>query len=142
MNEEITSALKVLESRTAWRIEGTLREFPKFNPINLWFDYPIHKQDASGVLKNLEVEGECNSRNSPFKKNFSKKKSPEEAKQESMQSLETAFSGVAEKGKSTVKDLAEYLGVSEKTVRNRIKSHGGFWIDDGEIGLKGKENVD
>ena len=24
---------------SAWRIEGTLREYPKFAPINVWFDY-------------------------------------------------------------------------------------------------------
>ena len=26
---------------TAWRIEGTLREFARFDPVNLWFDYPV-----------------------------------------------------------------------------------------------------
>ena len=35
---------------TAWRIEGTLREFPKFEPVNLWFKYPVHLVDRSGVL--------------------------------------------------------------------------------------------
>lgn len=27
---------------TAWRIEGTLREFPSFEPVDVWFNYPIH----------------------------------------------------------------------------------------------------
>lgn len=43
---------------TAWRIEGTLREFPKFEPRNLWFEYPVHAPDADGSLSDLEVEGE------------------------------------------------------------------------------------
>ena len=34
---------KELDARTAWRIEGTLREFPKFAPVNLWFNYPVHQ---------------------------------------------------------------------------------------------------
>ena len=36
----------------------------------------------------------------------------------------------------TVSALAEYMGVTEKTVRNRLKEHGGFWIDDNEVGQK------
>ena len=36
----------------------------------------------------------------------------------------------------TVKDVAEYLGVTEKTVRNRAKEHGGYWMDEGAIGRK------
>lgn len=30
---------------TAWRIEGTLREFPHFQPVNAWFDWPLHVLD-------------------------------------------------------------------------------------------------
>ena len=33
---------KTTDSITAWRVEGTLREFPGFLPINIWFEYPIH----------------------------------------------------------------------------------------------------
>lgn len=44
-------------SWTAWRIEGTLREFPAFKPVNLWFDYPVHAPDADGSLSDLSVEG-------------------------------------------------------------------------------------
>ena len=39
-------------------------------------------------------------------------------------------------GDVTIQDLAEAMGVTEKTVRNRAKEHGGFWIDDGKIGRK------
>ncbi|MEY8428449.1 AAA family ATPase [Lachnospiraceae bacterium 46-15] len=47
-----------LKQRTAWRIEGTLREFPKFKPVNLWFDYPVHRMDASGSLGDIGPEEE------------------------------------------------------------------------------------
>ncbi|WP_291289281.1 AAA family ATPase [Enorma sp.] len=46
------------KSWTAWRIDGTLREFPKFAPVNLWFDYPVHAPDADGSLSDLSVEGD------------------------------------------------------------------------------------
>ncbi len=54
--ESISAAEKLAESRSAWRIEGTLREFPKFPPVNVWFDYPIHRIDMSGVLKDIQLD--------------------------------------------------------------------------------------
>ena len=130
--QEVSELRKRIIQRTAWRIDGTLREFPKFEPINLWFDYPIHKLDKIGVLKDINPDDVSQ----PWKKNFSKKKSPEEKKQERKSAIETAYSACNTDGKVTLKDLSEYMGVGEKTVRNRLKEHGGFWIDDGEIGKK------
>ena len=31
---------------------------------------------------------------------------------------------------------AEFMGVADKTVRRRIKEHGGFWVDEGTVGRK------
>lgn len=42
--------------RTAWRIEGTLREFERFPPVNLWFNYPIHNIDQRGILADVRLE--------------------------------------------------------------------------------------
>ncbi|MHC1723196.1 MAG: AAA family ATPase [Aminipila sp.] len=125
-------ARKGIQGLTAWRVEGTLREFPKFNPINLWFEYPVHHIDASGALNDVEADGES----PPWKKNFPKKKSPEERKKERNEAIETAFEACGINEKVTVQAMSEYMGVSEKTVRNRIKDHGGFWIDEGEVGKK------
>ena len=33
----------------------------------------------------------------------------------------------------TVKEVAEYLGISERTARDRIKEHGGYSYEDGKI---------
>lgn len=132
MAKDIDNAKKVAQSRTAWRIEGTLREFPKFEPINLWFDYPVHKEDVSGALKDLEFEGEP----ANWQKNFGKKKSNAERQNERKESLETAYEALSGDGKVTVQDLAEYIGKSVKTIRRHLTEHGGFWIDGNEIGLK------
>lgn len=35
------------DALTAWRIEGTLREFPHMRPANAWFDWPLHVLDPS-----------------------------------------------------------------------------------------------
>ena len=56
MWEEIRDLKKKIKQRTAWRIEGTLREFPKFEPLNVWFSYPVHKIDDSDVLKDISTE--------------------------------------------------------------------------------------
>lgn len=135
MWEDIRAVSKKIKQRTAWRIEGTLREFPKFEPLNLWFDYPVHTIDESDVLKDISTD-DFNSKNSPYKKNFNNKKSKKQRSDERKDALETAFSAVNENGKATVSDIAEYLGKSEKTVRRHIEEHGNFWIDNNEIGLK------
>lgn len=132
---DVQTARKKLESRTAWRIEGTLREFPKFAPVNLWFDYPIHSIDTVGSLKDIQPKGDT-VWNKTWKKNFQNKKTPEQREKETNESLENAFGYVAENDKCAIADLAEYLGVSEKTVRRKLKNHGGFWVDSGECGIK------
>lgn len=130
--EDVGTARKTVESRSAWRIEGTLREFPKFAPVNLWFKYPVHNIDNIGVLKDIAVDDGM----PMWKKNFSKKKTDAERKNERKNSLETAFEACGIDDKVTVKAMAEYMGVTEKTVRNRLKEHGGFWIDEGQVGKK------
>lgn len=130
--EDVGKVRKEVESRSAWRIEGTLREFPKFAPVNLWFKYPVHNIDNIGVLKDIVVDDGMPT----WKKNFAKKKTDAERKNERKNSLETAFEACGIDDKVTVKAMAEYMGVTEKTVRNRLKEHGGFWIDEGQVGKK------
>ena len=54
----------------------------------------------------------------------------------------TAFTAEGNNGQADINDIATYLGVTEKTVRNRLKEHGGFWIDGGKTGLREKEKVE
>jgi hypothetical protein len=129
---EIQRRRKAAQSMTAWRIEGTLREFPKFAPVNVWFRYPTHQTDEVGVLEDLDPEGEGPS----YKRSFAKKKSPEEKKQERREAVEMAYAASSIDGRVTLTAMADYMGVTEKTVRNRLKEHGGYWIDEGTVGQK------
>lgn len=129
---EINQAVKAVRVRSAWRIEGTLREYPKFEPVNMWFQYPVHKIDDTGTLKDIQPEAE----QPAWKKNFNKKKSPDDRKKEALEALEVAYDACGIGEKVTVKDLTEYMGLSEKTVRRRIKDHDNFWIDGGDVGKK------
>ena len=130
--DEINAARTAMQGRTAWRIEGTLREFPKFAPVNLWFDYPVHNVDNIGVLADVEPDGEV----PVWKKAQEKRKPPGDKKKERKEAIETAYSACTIDGDVTVEAMAEYMGVTEKTVRNRIKEHGDFWIDEGKVGRK------
>ncbi len=132
MMEDVEAAKRQIQARSAWRVEGTLREFPKFPPVNLWFDYPIHRADESGALRDIEPDGD----RPPWQKNLSKKKSPQDRKKDRKGSVETAYEACGIDGEVTIDALAEYMGVTEKTVRNRLKEHGGFWIDEGKVGKK------
>ncbi len=132
MMQDVETAKRLIQARSAWRVEGTLREFPKFPPVNLWFDYPVHRPDENGALGDIQPEGET----PPWQKNLRRKKSDSDRKKERNESVETAFEACGIDGDVTLKTLSEYMGVSEKTVRNRLKEHGGFWIDEGNVGKK------
>ena len=129
---QIQQAERRARARTAWRIEGTLREFPKFEPVNLWFDYPVHHMDSIGVLKDIQLEAE----KAPWQKAIGKRKTPADKKKERKQSIETAFEACGINEIVTVEDLAEYMAVTEKTVRNRLKEHGGFVVEEGNVRKK------
>lgn len=134
VNARVKEVEMSLVNRSAWRVEGTLREYPKFPPLNLWFEYPIHKVDEVGVLADVDPEGMIQP---VWSKNISKKKTSEERKKERQDELESAYFALDTGEEIKIKDIAEYLQVTEKTIRNRIKEHGGFWIEEGIVGKKG-----
>lgn len=130
--EEAKARVKIL---TAWRIEGTLREFPKFEPVNLWFDYPVHRLDDVGSLKDIQPDAEL----PPWKKGAeNNKKRAKDRKTDRKKALEEAVSDSNFGDNPSVSDVAEYLGISQRTVRDRIKEHGGFMIEDGIVLKKDK----
>ena len=118
---------------TAWRIEGTLREFPKFPAVNLWFDYPCHRLDDVGTLGDIQPETEL----PPWKKGAAKnKKSAADRKEERRRALEEAVENGNFGEEPAVRDVADYLGIAERSVRDRVKEHGGYVIEDGVIHKK------
>lgn len=139
INSFVYPARQRVRQRTAWRIEGTLREFPKFAPVNLWFDYPAHYVDAIGVLKDVDADGDVPT----WRRNFKKKKAPAESKNDRKKSIESIYEIVNSfDNKATLKSMAEYGGVTEKTVKNHLKEHGGFIItNNGEV-VRNTEKVE
>ena len=132
----ILAAKRSAEGLSAWRLEGTLREFPKFAPVNAWFDYPVHRIDDTGMLKDVDADGEQPYWKQNLKKSGKRNKSPEERRQERIDALSTAYEACSIGEKVTVKDLAEYMGKSEDTIRRYLKESGQYWVDGSEIGRK------
>jgi len=131
MAKYINPAKEAVRKRTAWRIEGTLREFPKLAPINLWFDYPIHYSDESDVLKDCKYAGEFDP-----KTNLHPKKTQEDRDKECISTIEIAFDSCQKNGVATVKELEKAINKSEDTVRRYLSKHGGFWVEKGRVGRK------
>lgn len=132
MQRDVQAAKKAVEHKTAWRIEGTLREFAKFPPVNFWFQYPIHIVDQDGMLKNAQAEGE----QAPW---TNKQKGSKKPKRDPKAEMEMAYEAGQIDGEVTLQAMAEYLGVTDRTVRNRINKHDGFEIEGGFVLRKGKK---
>lgn len=113
---------------TAWRIAGTLREFPSFDPVNIWFDYPIHLKDKSGVLRFAVEEGSLEDVRQKGRELGNKIKTA--VKKDRQGQLEAVYNDLTENGKHdiTLKEFAEYFDVGEKTIRNDLKANGKFTI--------------
>jgi RecA-family ATPase len=135
--DEVAQADAQEAAVTAWRIEGTLREFPRFPALNVWFEYPVHHVDRRGVLADIQPEAEQPAWKRNLAKSGKRKNTPEELKQERVEAIEEAFN-MCESMETpvTVKALTEYLGKSEDTVRRHLKESKKFWISEGEVGRK------
>lgn len=115
-----------VKQKTAWRVDGTLREFAKFDPVNVWFDFPIHKVDEVGVLKDVQPEGE---RPAWQKATEKRKEQAKNQKEQSLMEFELAIENCSMSEAPTKKELAEYLDISEKTVERRLEKSKNYWYD-------------
>ncbi|GAD41486.1 replicative DNA helicase [Streptococcus phage Javan59] len=133
--EELKRVRSAIQMATAWRVEGTLREFAKFKPVNMWFSYPVHSVDETGMLADIQLEES----NSYMKKAAANarggRKSKEENLKERNKKLETAYSALFDGASPvTVEEIQEYFGVkSKKTVENYVGEHDSFDIKNGIV---------
>ena len=121
IRELINQSQNAATQKTAWRIDGILREFPKFDPVNMWFDYPIHEVDEDGLLADINPEEE----KTPYQRMLeAKKKQSEKDNAEKISQFAIAFEGlVDDSGCVRLADIAEEIGVSKKTI--------GAWLGTG-----------
>lgn len=116
---EVTKA-EYGEKVTAWRLDATLREFPRIEPVDLFFSYPLHEIDALGLLKeaNLE-ENERSMENGREMGNLTKKARRADMKERLVQAM-NRDEEIGGKRK-TQKEYAEEFGVTERTIRRYLQ---------------------
>ena len=124
LDATIADRKKHADGMTAWRIEGTLREFARFEPVNLWFDYPIHKLDT-GLLEDLQPDADPRTTGrAGAAKRWGQGKADKTKK--SSQELSTAFEACTMDGEVTIYAMAEYMDLKPRTVKSRLKADGGY----------------
>lgn len=136
-------------ARSAWRIEGTLREFPRFEPVNLWFEYPLHRADTDGVLKDSNPEGEQITREGYRAQGRERKAKNDERRQaEKLSALREGMDacdrdGVERTIANVVERMPEVGGkqVSKSTVQHWVKDDRNEWCPIVNKGGKGKPGV-
>ncbi len=112
---------RLADSRaTAWRLESSLREFENIKPLNLWFEYPLHRVDDEGMLGEMPAQGTF-SAGRILNRN---------AKQTADEEFRRAFRTLATDEGVSVQDICGYLNVTDKTVYSRLRKL------DGEFSLK------
>lgn len=121
LQKQVEAAKNQARQKTAWRIEGTLREFPKFPPVNLWFDYPVHVIDDTGALGDIQPDME-----KPMwqKAAERRKEQAKKAKEKKLSAFEIEFANIEMEGREvSAQELSEKMETPSRTILS--------WLSDG-----------
>ena len=116
---------------TAWRMESSLREFENFEPVNFWFEYPIHRVDKSGELGGAYAEGSALA-------NLAKS-GKRTTENERRASLDNAYQVCNCSGIVRVSDLIEYTGFAKATIYSYLREFSDSYEIDRGIVLQKSE---
>ena len=110
---------------TAWRMDATLREFQRIEPVDLFFSYPVHEIDTGGILREANLEE--SERSMEYGREIgSLAKSAKKADMKA-RLYEAVNRDIDMTGKrKTYKLYAEEFGVSEKTIKRYMSE----WEED------------
>ena len=135
-------------SITAWRIEGTLREFSKFPPVNLYFEYPVHVVDQDGVLQDIDPD---DVKPQWQKAKEKRQEQAEKNKNKKVNQFEIEFSNIEIEGRevpaeelanklnTTPKTLLAWLGKSKKRNEDLAENFEAYYGGDGKRCIKRKD---
>ncbi|MBQ1660593.1 MAG: AAA family ATPase [Clostridia bacterium] len=124
MMQETETARKNVQGRTAWRIDGTLREFAKFPPVDVWFGYPLHIVDTTGILKDVTEKKSFYQRGTEKRKEQSA-----DYNEKNRIRFENAVNFCNNGKPPTVNQIAEYIdNMPQSTLRGWINRFG-YMID-------------
>lgn len=100
------------------------------SPINLV------SVDETGSLQDIQPEDEKPGWKKGTENN---KKNAKARKEDRRKALEAALEGSNFGEEPSLDEVAEYLGVSKRTARDRIKEHGGYCIEDNIVRKRDKK---
>lgn len=120
LSERIERLKRDVGQATAWRISGTIREFAPIKPINVWFRYPIHIIDDCEALQDLDYS--YGGKAAQFAKGAASKKEQTDKTKAEFENAILFLSGFNDV--ITVKDLTDYTGKSESTIRKNMRKYG------------------
>jgi RecA-family ATPase len=113
--EELQGSI-LSDGDTAWQLEGTLREFPNFKPVKMFFKYPNHLLDTEGVLDRFHPEG------SPVNNLKNKNNTEKDARLIAVvKAIESAISFNGN-GIPSIKEITTMTGLSFSTVKRYLKA--------------------
>lgn len=127
--EDANKAYKACMVRTPLRLIGTLREFAPFEPVSMWFEYPIHRIDHA--LDNLKEYG------NEDKKYIQDRKAEEAAAVQKVNDdgLVSAVTNCNFGEPPSVKQVVNYMGRGENTIRRWVDASDRVKLMDGKIYL-------
>lgn len=112
---------------TGWRVEcGTAREFAKPESVRVWFRYPLHQIDQTGLLDDALADGE-----EPYKRN-PKEAGQAKAERTIGETREAVEASRTDAGVTKFDDVVEFLGLNQRTVRYRLKN-AGYTVEKGLV---------
>lgn len=122
MTEDFKNNYRDNPRATPWRVEFVLREFPSPDPINVWFDWPLHYVDNSDDMQALAPQG--SSAANLLKSSRRNSSTPDSR----ATMLDTAFQACSIETPVTLKAMANYIGKGEKTIRNWVEESGKYFV--------------
>jgi ABC-type transporter lipoprotein component MlaA len=102
--------------------------------VNFWFEYPLHRVDDKGILAKHYADGDPKAN---LEKSGKRTQTPESRKDE----FDAAFD-INKQNDNTclVSVLAEYLGVTDRTIRKRVTEFEDDYINNhGVISIRKSE---
>lgn len=121
MTDDFRNRYRDNPKATPWRIDFVLREFASPDPVNVWFDWPLHLVDTSDDMAALSPQGSTEA-------NLSKSSKRNSSPQIRESRLESAYEVCSLNKPVTLKTLAEYLNVDPNTVRGYVKESDKFEV--------------
>ena len=135
---QLDLSAEINKIHTGWRVECTLREFENIDPINVWFEYPLHKvtdelddarpeNDFSEQMKQRAAANE-------HKKEVNEQRRKDELEQNTVKMSLTFDKILKEDGAVMSNRLRKELGLDSRSLNKWLKNIPGYLAKDAPPG--------